>query len=120
MNRLVKVAIPVSRLDLLTYRVPDGMEMPKVGARVIVPLGGRVLTACVIIDNVENPELAPDIIKDVLGVLDVQTFIPLEVLHLARWTAEYYLSSTGDVLTTAMPPGGWKKISRLARLSEHG
>jgi len=120
MNRLVKVAIPISRLDLLTYRVPDGMEMPKVGARVIVPLGGRILTACVIKDNVENPELAPDIIKDVLGVLDVQTFIPLEVLHLARWTAEYYLSSTGDVLTAAMPPGGWKKISRLARLSEHG
>jgi len=120
MNRLVKVAIPVSRLDLLTYRVPDGMEMPKVGARVIVPLGGRVLTACVIIDNVENPELAPDIIKDVLGVLDVQTFIPLEVLHLARWTAEYYLSSTGDVLTAAMPPGGWKKISKLVRLTPHG
>ena len=104
MNRFVKVAVPVSRLDLLTYRVPDWMEMPEVGARVIVPLGRRVLTACVIVNHAENSELAPDIIKDLLGVLDVEAFIPLEVLNLALWTAEYYLSGVGDVLTAAMPP----------------
>ena len=56
MNRLVKVAVPVSRLDLLTYRVPDLMEVPEVGARVIVPLGRRVLTACVIVNNANNSE----------------------------------------------------------------
>ena len=88
MNRLVKVAIPVSRLDLLTYRVPDGMEMPNVGARVIVPLGRRVLTGCVISDNPELSELASDRIKDVLSILDVEEFIPLKVLRLAVWTAE--------------------------------
>lgn len=120
MNRLVKVAVPVSRLDLLTYRVPDWMEIPEVGARVIVPLGRRVLTACVIVNHAENSELAPDIIKDLLGVLDVEAFIPLEVLNLALWTAEYYLSSAGDVLTAAMPPGGWKEITKWARLTEHG
>ena len=120
MNRLIKVAVPVSRLDLLTYRVPDGMEMPIVGARVIVPLGRQVLTACVIADNTANLELAPDIIKDVLSVLDVEAFIPKEVLHLALWTSEYYLASTGDVLTVAMPPGGWKEVARWARLTEHG
>ena len=120
MNRLVKVAVPVSRLDLLTYRVPDLMEVPEVGARVIVPLGRRVLTACVIVNNANNSELAPDSIKNLLGVLDVEAFIPLEVLHLALWTAEYYLSGVGDVLTAAMPPGGWKEIAKLARLTEHG
>ena len=120
MNRLVKVAIPVSRLDLLTYRVPEGMEMPSVGARVIVPLGRRVLTGCVISDNPELSELASDRIKDVLSVLDVEEFIPLKVLQLAVWTAEYYLSSIADVITAAMPPGGWKKVSRLVRLTEHG
>lgn len=120
MNRLVKVAVPVSRLDLLTYRVPDWMEMPEVGARVIVPLGGRVLTGCVISDNPELSELASDRIKDVLSILDVESFVPLKVLHLAVWTAEYYLSSIADVVTAAMPPGGWKKVSRLVRLTEQG
>ena len=120
MNRLVKVAVPVSRLDLLTYRVPDCMEVPELGSRVIVPLGRRVLTACVIVNNADNSELAPDIIKDLLGILDVEAFIPLEVLHLALWTAEYYLSSTGDVLTVAMPPGGWKEIARWVCLTELG
>ena len=36
-----RVAVPVPFLDLLTYRVPDGVDRPCVGARVLVPLGTR-------------------------------------------------------------------------------
>ncbi len=48
MPRLVSVAVPVPGLDLLTYRVPDGLDMPAVGARVLVPLGTRRLTGVVV------------------------------------------------------------------------
>src|SRR5205085_6650026 len=41
---LIRVAVPVPNLDLLTYEVPEGMAVPKVGARVVVPLGTRVVT----------------------------------------------------------------------------
>ena len=44
MPRLVSVAVPVPALDALTYRVPDGLDVPAVGARVLVPLGARRLT----------------------------------------------------------------------------
>ncbi len=48
MRRLVSVAVPVPGLDLLTYRVPDGLEVPAVGARVLVPLGTRRMTGVVV------------------------------------------------------------------------
>ena len=46
--RLVRVAVPVPALDSLTYSLPDAVPDPPVGARVLVPLGNRVLTGCVV------------------------------------------------------------------------
>ena len=45
--RLVQVAVPVPQLDSLTYSVPDEFPDPAPGARVLVPLGKRVLTGVV-------------------------------------------------------------------------
>ena len=42
--RLVSVAVPVPAVDTLTYGVPEGLAQPVRGARVLVPLGTRVLT----------------------------------------------------------------------------
>jgi len=46
--RLAWVAVPVPALDLLTYLVPDSFDLPAVGARVLVPLGSRRVTGCVV------------------------------------------------------------------------
>ena len=46
--RLVSVAVPVPFLDVLTYQVPDGLATPPRGARVVVPLGKRVVTGIVV------------------------------------------------------------------------
>ena len=46
--RLAWVAVPVPALDLLTYVVPDCLDMPPVGARVLVPLGTRRMTGLVV------------------------------------------------------------------------
>ena len=48
MVRFVSVAVPIPQLDALTYRVPDGMPTPPIGARVRVPIGTRVVTGCVV------------------------------------------------------------------------
>jgi primosomal protein N' (replication factor Y) (superfamily II helicase) len=42
--RLIQVAVPVPQLDALTYAVPPEFPDPHPGARVLVPLGRRVLT----------------------------------------------------------------------------
>src|SRR5436190_11362348 len=64
---LVSVAVPVPFLDLLTYRVPDPMPAPVVGARVRVPVGSRVLTGVVVDTGVAASDYE---LKDVVAVLD--------------------------------------------------
>ncbi len=48
--RVVSVAVPVPGLGPLTYGVPDGHADPPVGARVLVPLGKRLVTGVVLPD----------------------------------------------------------------------
>jgi primosomal protein N' (replication factor Y) len=99
---LVHVAVPVPLLDLLTYAVPGGMAAPAVGARVVVPLGSRLVTGIVIAAGVDAP--AAGEIKPIKEVLDAQAFVPPEVVALAQWTAEYYGSGVGDAIPMLLPP----------------
>src|SRR5262245_13430986 len=50
--RLIHVAVPVPTLGALTYAVPDGLPDPAPGARVLVPLGKRMLTGVVVSGSV--------------------------------------------------------------------
>jgi primosomal protein N' (replication factor Y) len=99
---LIRVAVPVPQLDLLTYRVPDSVPRPLVGARVVVPLGSRSVTGVV----VESPAAsAPDAdIKPIRQLLDEDGFVPPHVVDLARWTAEYYLAGVGETIAAVLPP----------------
>ena len=101
--RLVRVAVPVPALDSLTYSLPDGVPVPASGARVLVPLGARVLTGCVLESGVREP--AERAIKPIIQLLDEdEPFLPSDVIHLATWVAEYYACGIGEALATAMPP----------------
>ncbi len=101
--RLVRVAVPVPALDSLTYSLPAAVQTPAVGARVLVPLGNRVLTGCVV-ERTEAGELPPSTIKPIIEVLDTEAFLPEEVVRLATWVADYYACGIGSALAAAMPP----------------
>src|SRR5512133_3601609 len=107
--RLVQVAVPVPQLDRLTYSIPDEFPDPLPGARVLVPLGKRVLTGVVVsqpvirdpvsgirvaaqlTDSASDPgSRTPDPdIKPILDILDSLPFLPPDVVKLAEWVAEY-------------------------------
>ena len=99
---LIRVAVPVPMLDLLTYRVPDEVPAP-VGARVLVPLGARTVTGIVVESGAETDAEGGDL-KTVRKVLDVEALVPADVVALARWTAEYYGSGEGETVTAVLPP----------------
>jgi primosomal protein N' (replication factor Y) (superfamily II helicase) len=80
-----------------TYRV-DAEVAP--GTRVRVPFGPRRLIGWVVGAS-EKPE--SDRIRSVLAVLEDQPSAGPELLRLSRWIADYYLSSLGLVLRTALP-----------------
>jgi primosomal protein N' (replication factor Y) len=116
--RHIQVAVPVPSLGTLTYRLPDNSTDPPVGARVLVPLGTRVITGIV---THSAPALEEDAgMKDVLEILDSEPFLPLDVVTLALWAAEYYACGAGEAISAAMPPRAWLESERHARITEAG
>jgi primosomal protein N' (replication factor Y) len=102
---LIRVAVPVPALDLLTYRVADAGVVPPIGARVVVPLGGRVVTGIVVENGAAADEsIADKEIKPIRRILDTEGFIPKDVVALALWTAEYYAAGAGETITAVLPP----------------
>ena len=122
--RLVSIAVPVPFLDLLTYRVPEPLALPAIGARVRVPIGSRTVTGCVV-EHALNGDAPVEGIRDIGEVLDADPFLPPSVVELCRWVSEYYLAGIGDAIAAAMPPGARHKASsfktrRVASLTAHG
>jgi len=127
---LIRVAVPVPNLDLLTYVVPDGVATPCVGARVVVPLGTRLVTGIVVEVDAEparadrrtpnaesrtpNDEPRTTNVKPIRDLLDTSAFVPPDVVALARWTAEYYAAGVGDTIPALLPP-----MARGARADAH-
>ena len=103
-TRLVSVAVPVPALGLLTYHVPDAFALPPVGARVVVPLGSRRLTGLVLGEAL--PLDASIEVRDVIEVLDHESFVPADVVELTSWVSDYYLAGRGAALAAALPPHG--------------
>ena len=120
MRRHVTVAVPVPGIDRLTYRVPGGLA-PVRGARVLVPVGGRTMTGCVL-DVVDEPPagVPAGTIKDIRELLDDEPFLPREVVDLALWVADYYMCGAGEALAAAAPPFAWTASRRHVVLTDTG
>jgi primosomal protein N' (replication factor Y) len=114
----VAVAVPVPGVDLLTYSVPDDWPVPATGARVLVPLGARTMTGIVtgIVPEVEGGVT----VKPIVDVLDAGPFLPADVISLALWVAEYYVSPPGEAIASAMPPRAEVESERRVRITDAG
>jgi primosomal protein N' (replication factor Y) len=128
----------------LTYTVPEGLQFPSVGARVLVPLAKRTVTGIVLFedrgsrvedrettenpgDRSKNPEARSSTLdprssdlKAVIDVLDREPFLPPDVVDLAAWVADYYACGVGEAIATAMPPRAWIESERHAAITEAG
>ncbi len=116
--------MPVPALGVLTYRVPAEHEMPRAGARVVVPIGPRTLTG-VVLGEAAAADTAYTI-KPIKQVLDDHAFVPPDVVKLTEWVSEYYLAGPGATLSAALPPHGLTartdrfKTIRIAALTAAG
>jgi len=121
----IRVAVPVPQLNLLTYVVPDGVPAPRPGARVVVPLGARVVTG-VVVEHGSAADDAGRAIRPIRRVLDEDAFLPSDVVDLACWTAEYYASGVGEAIVAVLPAGtrGGRadshKTVRLVAITDRG
>ena len=57
---------------------------------------------------------APDAVKDVLEIVDADSFLPPAIVELCQWVADYYLAGIGDAMAVALPPGARDRALRLS------
>ena len=125
MRRTVAVALPVPRLGLLTYAVPDGVTLTP-GVRVSVPLGRRTATGFVVaLDPPLDAGMTAASLKPILRVVDETPLVPPPSIALARWTAEDHAAGPGETLALTLPPAARGrdhafKTARVATLTSAG
>jgi len=101
MNNLIEVALPLPINQNFIYKIPEIESHNIIGKRVSVPLGKRIITGVVVAKS-ENSTVED--VKLIIEVLDDQPIFDENLLKLAKWIADYYYSSLGEVLKSAMPP----------------
>ncbi len=99
----VSVAFPAAVPEALTYSVPDrlaSLALPAV--RVRAPLRGRRRVG-LIVDQDVQPGVAPERVVAIDEVLDDSPILPLHVMDLIRFAADYYLAPVGMLVRAAVP-----------------
>jgi primosomal protein N' (replication factor Y) len=96
----VVVGLPVPRV--FSYAVPPELPAPLVaGQRVRVPFRGRNRIGVVVgLGGEDTPGLTP-----LIGVLDPVPALTPTLLALTRWAAAETVSSWGEAIVRALPPG---------------
>ncbi len=98
----------------------------EVGARIVVPLGRKLVTGYIVGLTDELPaNLAEIDLKDAQSLVDLEPVCSPEILQLARWVADYYACPLGEVVKAALPPGMTRsavkpKLRRFVRLIDAG
>src|SRR4030095_752227 len=101
--RFIRVSIPKSTLDPLTYSVPEDFPSLEEGMRAIVPLGSRFVTGFITELDAEPDDHFE--IRPIADLVDSVNYFSSNILKLTKWMADYYLVEWGDVLKSALPPG---------------
>jgi len=100
----VDVLLPLPVKGAFTYKVPMEIVV-SVGSRVLVQFGPRnYYTGIVESICTEMPD-KPNMVKEVLMVLDSRPVLRYPQLKFWNWLAEYYLCTPGEVYKAALPAG---------------
>ncbi|PKL85733.1 MAG: primosomal protein N' [Ignavibacteriae bacterium HGW-Ignavibacteriae-1] len=114
MSKLVKVALPIPTNQLFTYKLPES-DTNAVGKRAIVPLMNREVTGIIV--EFDDSDYKSEI-KDVLDIPDKLPIFSENMLKFTRWMSEYYMTSWGETLKIALPPGFFVQSTTKFKLSD--
>jgi primosomal protein N' (replication factor Y) (superfamily II helicase) len=87
--------------ELLTYALPPAWQTTaRPGMRVLIPVGGRVVTGCIVACQDTPPVHKP---KFVVDLLDDEPTLTDDLLALTQWMASYYIATWGETIRAALP-----------------
>lgn len=95
-NYFINVAVYSNIDNLLTYKIESDIK-PKIGVRVLVPLGAKYVTGIIVevLENLQKIKIDLNKIKPVKEIIDAESVISVELIKLGLWISDYYLVSPG-------------------------
>ncbi len=115
----VDIALPLPVGQTFTYHLtPYQQARVQPGARVRVPVGRRRMTGYVVATRSIAPEGFET--RAIEALIDREPVLPPELLELARFAADYYLTPLGDVLAAMIPAEADSWGDRRVRLTDRG
>ncbi|MHB9027594.1 MAG: replication restart helicase PriA [Candidatus Latescibacterota bacterium] len=125
MPLFVSIALPLPLNEAFIYHAPPELEaLAEVGRRALVPFGPRMLTGFIVGTSDDPGDVPTGKIRDVQDIPDDEPVFDSHMLELSGWVAEYYLSSLGEALKTALPGGSMVRsrvrVSLAADISDEG
>ena len=103
-----------------SYIIPESdKENAKIGSRVLVPLGQRLLTGFIV--SLRKRRSTQEFkLKEIVEVLDERPVFSSSFLSFARKLSNYYYSSWGELLQASLPPSFILKSQTRVSLSAKG
>ena len=115
-RKFILAAVPGPFREPLVYAIPDALEgQLKPGMRVLVPLRKRTVTGVVL--ELVDASPVPDT-KSVVAPLDEEPILDSDLIQLARWIAQYYLASLGEVVGAMLPSVSRRQSQRIVVLAK--
>ena len=102
----VCVNAPAAQLRTFSYSVPSHLAI-EVGQAVWVPFGQKYLQG-IVVELTDKP--AVEKTRDIADIIDPQPLLSTAQIALARWLADYYLSSMFSALALMLPPGFERRV----------
>ncbi|NQT78780.1 MAG: primosomal protein N' [Candidatus Aminicenantes bacterium] len=120
MTLYADVVLPLPLDQSFSYIVPESAQKNvKIGSRVLVPLGQRLLTGFIV--NLRKRKLSQELkLKEIAEVLDESPVFSPSFLSFARKLSSYYYSSWGELLQASLPPSFILKSQKRVSLSTKG
>jgi primosomal protein N' (replication factor Y) len=114
-HKYARVIVPAPLKEPLTYTVPEFLEEQIApGTRVLVPLRKRTVTGIVLALSAGAPIKET---KPIGAALDDQPILDQQLLKLAQWISQYYLTPLGEVVATMLPRNWRRESQRIVTLT---
>jgi primosomal protein N' (replication factor Y) (superfamily II helicase) len=102
--KFAQVILPLA-LKELTYAIPLALSNAiKIGSRVEVQIGKKKVYSA-IVSEIHDREPLEYKVKPITNVLDENSLVTPVQIQFWRWIADYYMSTTGEILMEALPSG---------------
>lgn len=117
----IYINIPVKSIArAYSYLIPEQFDFVKVGCRVIVPFGGRLIEGFIIkIYAKDEADLQIDDskLKPIKDIIDSEPWFTKGMYTTAKWLADFYLCSLGETMRLFIPGKNSVKIRAIYKLN---